>query len=387
MFNQGRCLLRETEFLNRHCLFYALSGKMNAVNGLNLKKGVPLKIDSGNVGMASARHYEACSRRTVSLISVSQTRLDGSASGKGKGLAANGKKEQSPQEALARFYSGSSSIRRAAESSARDEIDQTNRIRRQCIRFLLEIFLKDRRKETGAENTQSAEAPINDGVLVNNMKYSESSYYSEQETTSFSTTGKVVTSDGRELSFNLEMQMSRSFEAYYQRNYEQNVVVCDPLVINLDGNMAQVSDQKFLFDLDCDGEEENISFLGAGSGYLALDQNGDGKINDGSELFGTKSGDGFSDLMRYDEDGNGWIDENDEIFHKLVIWSKDESGRDVMYKLADKGVGAICLQNVSTDFALKSGVDNSTNALIRKTGIFLYENGNAGTVQHLDLAT
>lgn len=219
------------------------------------------------------------------------------------------------------------------------------------------------------------------------MKYSESSYYSEQETTSFSTTGKVVTSDGRELSFNLEMQMSRSFEAYYQRNYEQNVVVCDPLVINLDGNMAQVSDQKFLFDLDCDGEEENISFLGAGSGYLALDQNGDGKINDGSELFGTKSGDGFSDLMRYDEDGNGWIDENDEIFHKLVIWSKDESGRDVMYKLRDKGVGAICLQNVSTDFALKSGVDNSTNALIRKTGIFLYENGNAGTVQHLDLAT
>lgn len=346
-----------------------------------------MKIDSGNVGMASARHYEACSRRTVSLISVSQKRLDDSASGKGKGLAANGKKEQSPQEALARFRGRDSSIRRAAESSARDEIDQANRIRRQCIRFLLEIFLKDRRNETGSENTENAEASINDGVLVNNMKYSESSYYSEQESTSFATTGTVVTSDGRELSFNLEMQMSRSFEAYYQRNYEQNVVVCDPLVINLDGNIAQVSDQKFLFDLDCDGEEENISFLGAGSGYLALDQNGDGKINDGSELFGTKSGDGFSDLMRYDEDGNGWIDENDEIFHKLVIWSKDESGRDVMYKLADRGIGAICLQNVSTDFALKSGADNSTNALIRKTGIFLYENGNAGTVQHLDMAT
>ena len=41
-----------------------------------------------------------------------------------------------------------------------------------------------------------------------------------------------------------------------------------------------------------------------GSGYLALDKNGDGTINDGSELFGTRNGDGFADLAQYDEDGN-----------------------------------------------------------------------------------
>ena len=35
---------------------------------------------------------------------------------------------------------------------------------------------------------------------------------------------------------------------------------CDPLVINLDTNIAQVSDQKFFFDLDQDGKEEEISF-------------------------------------------------------------------------------------------------------------------------------
>ena len=35
-----------------------------------------------------------------------------------------------------------------------------------------------------------------------------------------------------------------------------------------------VSDQKFFFDLDCDGEEEEISSLQAGSGFLALDLNG-----------------------------------------------------------------------------------------------------------------
>lgn len=59
-----------------------------------------------------------------------------------------------------------------------------------------------------------------------------------------------------------------------------------------------------------------------------------------------------------------------------------------------KGVGAICLQNVSTDFTMQGDRKtqdgttnaNATNAVVRKTGIFLYENGNVGTVQHVDMA-
>ena len=91
---------------------------------------------------------------------------------------------------------------------------------------------------------------------------------------------------------------------------------------------------------------------------------------------------------------NGWIDENDSIWSKLKIWCKDENGNDVLYKLSDKGVGAICLQNASTDFTLQGDRKaqdgttnaNATNAVVRKTGIFLYENGNVGTVQHVDMA-
>ena len=67
----------------------------------------------------------------------------------------------------------------------------------------------------------------------------------------------------------------------------------DPLIVNIGSDTADVCDQTFKFDLDADGTEDEISMLGKGSGFLALDKNGDGKINDGSELFGTKSGDGF----------------------------------------------------------------------------------------------
>ena len=58
----------------------------------------------------------------------------------------------------------------------------------------------------------------------------------------------------------------------------------------------------------------------------------------------------------------------------------------MLYGLSEKGVGAIYLGNVDTDFSLNSASTNQVNAAIRKTGIFLYENGNVGTVQHLDLA-
>ena len=88
----------------------------------------------------------------------------------------------------------------------------------------------------------------------------------------------------------------------------------------------------------------------------------------------------------YDADGNGWIDEADEIWDKLLIWTKDEAGNDILYHLSDLGVGAIGLGSVSTEFSLNAAQDNQTNALIRRTGIFLYENGNVSTVQHLDMA-
>ncbi len=223
--------------------------------------------------------------------------------------------------------------------------------------------------------------------IMNTLGGAANVSYAEQEKTSFSTSGKVITKDGREIEFGIDMKMSRSFAEYYEeRQKTSKPKFCDPLVINLDADISGLSDQKFFFDIDNDGILDRISQLSSGSGYLALDKNGDGKINDGGELFGTKSGNGFADLAAYDDDGNGWIDEDDEIFDKLLIWAKDENGKDVLYHLKDKGVGAICLSSAATEFALNSSQTNATNGVIRRTGMFLFESGNVGTVQHIDLA-
>lgn len=212
-----------------------------------------------------------------------------------------------------------------------------------------------------------------------------SGFTTEYEGTTFASSGKVQTEDGRSIDFNIELSMSRAFMSKIDTLTTENYILTDPLMINLDTDIGTVSDQKFLFDLDSDGEQEEISFAGAGSGFLALDKNGDGVINDGSELFGTAGGDGFKDLAAYDEDGNGWIDENDSIFSRLKVWTKDEKGNDVLLDLKKADVGAIYLGNADTEFSLKDS-DNRTNGVLRRTGIYLKESGAVGTINHVDLA-
>ena len=212
-----------------------------------------------------------------------------------------------------------------------------------------------------------------------------SGFMSESEHTTFASKGMVQTADGRSIDFNVELSMSRSFMQAFDKLEAKDYIKTDPLMINLDTNIASVSDQKFFFDLDADGEEEQISFAGKGSGFLALDKNGDGKVNDGSELFGTSSGDGFRDLALYDEDGNGWIDENDSVFDRLRIWTKDANGEDYLIDLKKADVGAIYLGNADTQFRLKND-ENILNAEIKKTGIYLKEStGAVGTLNHVDL--
>ena len=220
------------------------------------------------------------------------------------------------------------------------------------------------------------------------MEYERHQRYTEVEETRFSASGTVQTADGREIGFSLELSMARSYHEESSVSLRLGDAARprkDPLVLNFAGNAAQLLDQRFSFDLDADGTAENINRLAAGSGFLVFDRNADGKANDGSELFGTRSGDGFADLAQLDRDGNGWIDESDTAWAALRMWSPEADGSGALRTLQDAGVGAIALAHVTTPFALKDG-SNSTLGDIRSTGIYLQEDGTAGTVQQVDLS-
>lgn len=207
----------------------------------------------------------------------------------------------------------------------------------------------------------------------------------ERESTDFASTGKVQTADGRTLDFTLTLGMCREFSSERTTVTTEKVVLRDPLVINFDGKAAALSGKCFAFDLDCDGADDSMAALADGSAYLAFDANDDGRINDGSELFGTQSGNGFADLARFDLDGNRWIDERDAVFTRLRIWAPDVDGPGALSTLAAHGVGALYLDAVATPFSLTDS-ENRLLAEIRASGVYLREDGGAGTLQQVDLA-
>ncbi|NOZ11723.1 MAG: hypothetical protein GXP09_11860 [Gammaproteobacteria bacterium] len=217
------------------------------------------------------------------------------------------------------------------------------------------------------------------------MRYRYSETYIETERTQFSATGSLKTADGREISIDLELTMSRRFASQMNINIDAGTALKDPLVINFNGTAAQLTETKFSFDIDADGRDDQIAFVGPNSGLLALDRNADGTINDGRELFGALSGDGFADLAAYDDDGNGFIDEADGVYQQLRVWTRDAEGQDQLLSLGEANVGALYLQSVATPFDIRNS-ENIVQAVIRASGIYLGEDGGVGSVQQLDLA-
>ncbi len=111
-----------------------------------------------------------------------------------------------------------------------------------------------------------------------------------------------------------------------------------PLIIDLANIGIDLSSpaEGVSFDIDADGIKDTISWpVSDSSVFLALDINGNGLIDNGSELFGNnstgpdgkKSDNGFLALSKYDDNHDGIIDAKDASFKKLLLWSdKDRNG-------------------------------------------------------------
>ena len=110
----------------------------------------------------------------------------------------------------------------------------------------------------------------------------------------------------------------------------------DPLIMdaNRDGKIDTINlDKGVFFDLDANGFAENTAWAGPNEGFLALDLDGSGKIENGRELFGdetyktggVKATSGFDALAQYDENNDEKIDKEDSVFEKLLIWTDKNS--------------------------------------------------------------
>lgn len=108
-----------------------------------------------------------------------------------------------------------------------------------------------------------------------------------------------------------------------------------PLVISFDRSPVRFTRASGSFDVHGAGLCAATDWVDAGTPWLALDRDGNGQIDDGSELFGSmtalpggqRARQGFEALAPLDSNGDGWISAQDEAWSRLVLWRDQNQDR------------------------------------------------------------
>ncbi len=160
------------------------------------------------------------------------------------------------------------------------------------------------------------------------------------------------------------------------------VASSDPLVLDLDGDGIELSIVRSHgtgaeFDIDGDGFAEATGWVGRDDGLLAVDTNGNGLIDDVDELFGKGSTTGYSELEAYDTNDDGVVDAMDAGFGDLRIW-QDSNGDAVtdageLKTLAELGIESISLSYTDTSTEVSENI-------IARTGTFTFTDGSTGAM-------
>ncbi|QWR76949.1 hypothetical protein [Candidatus Magnetomonas plexicatena] len=238
------------------------------------------------------------------------------------------------------------------------------------------------------QQPQSSPTPVTQQPQQNwALSYTSHDVHQERQDYAFNAQGIIKTQDGQDIKFSIGVNMSYEHSSESSVSLSAgNVKLSDPLVINFGGNASDLTGGTFNFDLNSNGKDVKMPMTGSGSGFLALDLNNDGVINNGKELFGPATGNGFSELSAYDEDKNKWIDEKDSVFNKLSVLRKSQNGDTVLSSLKDSGVAAIYLDSIGGHFNYKDGAGNLLGKLA-SMGLYTKNDGTVGTIEQVDMHT
>ena len=158
----------------------------------------------------------------------------------------------------------------------------------------------------------------------------------------------------------------------------------DPLVLSLDGrgiNLVSMAQSSTLFDFTGSGVKQQTGWIGADTGFLVYDKNGNGQIDNGTELFGSSfaagASNGFAALATLDSNGDGVINASDSAYAKLQVWV-DSNGDGVtqpgeLYSLSQLGISSINL-------ASSANLENVGGNLVTAVGSLTFADGSTEAI-------
>jgi trimeric autotransporter adhesin len=142
------------------------------------------------------------------------------------------------------------------------------------------------------------------------------------------------------------------------------MLTASPIVLDLDGKgiVTRSAAEGVHFDLAGTGNtSQRAGWVGAGDALLVRDRNGNGVIDDGTELYGVatrnehgqRMGNGYAALGLEDSNGDGRINAADANWKELKLWvdanhdGKTDAGE--LHGLADFGVVELNLDYATSD--------------------------------------
>ena len=169
----------------------------------------------------------------------------------------------------------------------------------------------------------------------------------------------------------------------------------DPLALDLDGDgietLAASGYSGVLFDQNGDGVKRATGWVASDDGLLALDRNGNGTIDNGTELFGnnTITADGTAEsglaaLADLDTNADGLVNASDAQFANLQVWrdlNRDGiSQSNELFTLNNLGISSL-----STGGTLDVNTDLGNGNSIVNNGSFTWADGSKGNMADLAL--
>jgi T1SS-143 domain-containing protein len=188
----------------------------------------------------------------------------------------------------------------------------------------------------------------------------------------------------------VEHLMTLTGIAYGSLNASHFVAAADPIILDLDRNGFAFSsiENGVSFDINADGKTDQIAWT-SDDGILAYDVDGNGLIDNGSEIFtpdfnGGKFASGVAALASLDSNGDGKIDSSDDAFSKLKIWvdanNNGISDEGELSSLFDNGVTSISLTTDNT-----GGQEDGQTVF--STGTFTFADGSTGDFMEVGFDT
>ncbi|MGB3473118.1 MAG: cadherin domain-containing protein [Erythrobacter sp.] len=159
-----------------------------------------------------------------------------------------------------------------------------------------------------------------------------------------------------------------------------------PIALDLDGDGLELVDydtSNVFFDMDLDGIADRTGWIGADDALLALDRNGNGLIDDSSEIsYANDLDNALTDLeglRAFDTNNNGFLDAGDERFDEFLVW-QDANQNGVSDDGELRSLNEVGIVQINLTLNLTGEEPADDRNVISATSDFIMTDGSLGLV-------